>query len=129
MASNINVRWLACQLAPSIDGVMLLSFGGLLQHHVDAGLQSWDWSKPCMASIRSMLVGDAAYVWMVGNVVPTFVVEAVFAQSPRRRFIMEQVGCSGRQLACALVSVEAQFARWCVVATMWSGHVQQRTLL
>lgn len=42
---------------------------------------------------------------------------------------MEQVGCSGRQLACALISVEAQFARWCVVTSVWSGHAQQRTLL
>ena len=66
MASNIKVRWLACQLAPSIDGVMLLSFGGLLQHHVDAGLQSWDWSKPCMASIRSML-GGRCYLRLDGG--------------------------------------------------------------
>ena len=50
-------------------------------------------------------------------------------KSPRRRFITERVGCSGRQLACALVSVEAQFARWCVVVSVWSGHAQQRTLL
>ena len=42
---------------------------------------------------------------------------------------MEQVGCSGRQLACALVCVEAQSARWCVVTSAWSGHAQQRTLL
>ena len=42
---------------------------------------------------------------------------------------MMQAGCSGRQWACALFSVEAQSARWCVVATMWSGHAQQRTLL
>ena len=42
---------------------------------------------------------------------------------------MEQVGCSGRQLACALNRVEAQSARWCVVASVWSGHAQQRTLL
>ena len=27
---------------------------------------------------------------------------------------MEQVGCSGLQLACALNRVEAQSARWCV---------------
>ena len=42
---------------------------------------------------------------------------------------MKQAGCSGRQLACALFSVEAQSARWCVGVTMWSGHAQQRTLL
>ena len=44
---------------------------------------------------------------------------------------MEQVGCSGRQLACALNWVEAQLARWCVdylgvewprTALLWLGH-------
>ena len=37
---------------------------------------------------------------------------------------MEQVGRSGRQLSCALVSVEAQSARWCVVTSMRSDHAQ-----
>ena len=54
---------------------------------------------------------------------------------------MEQVGCSGRQLACVLVRVEAQSARWCVdcfgvewprtakdlavagASSTWLGHV------
>ena len=52
---------------------------------------------------------------MVVNLVPTLIgLRQGLLKSPRRRLITEQVGCSGRQLACALDRVEAQSARWCV---------------
>ena len=43
---------------------------------------------------------------------------------------MEQAGCSGPSIGmCFFTWLRAQSARWCVVASVWSGHAQQRTLL